>query len=357
MEKTDKIVCPLCDEPLCDSIDQIPDKCPVCDTRRYEILQEIRQDDQESESYPPGAKMGAVAVPSHSEESEAQTTGHTPQSQVVVVEESAEDVSGREDQSGLEEEVIFSENGKAAASVAGRERANSRKELESEDVIFDSPAEAAEEVSARAEERGVAPARPSGSLPARSGASSLEIFPVGFKYCPSCGKDFPRDLPETNCAECGIPLDSKEKGLPPGHYLVLYNTSNKGIAYFRLDGAGSIIIGRSSERHSPKDIDLTMAWKHYYRKHAEGAADLKQKMRMLKGISRKHVLIRYLPTESKYILFHLSEKNFTVVQMAGEKRVRPPQNRTRVDLTPGAIISIGSRQEFIVMRYQMIPPP
>lgn len=159
-----------------------------------------------------------------------------------------------------------------------------------------------------------------------------------------------------NCSSCFKgPLTKVEKGFPPGHYLVLYNHEKKAISYFCLEPEGSIFIGRSSERGSSKDIDLSVAWKNYYYKQQQSSDEFKDRMTLLKGISRKHAIVRYSKEDQKYVLFHLSDKNYTLIQTAnGEKRVRAPKNRNKIELQPGTLISLGNQKEFIILRYKII---
>ena len=78
-------------------------------------------------------------------------------------------------------------------------------------------------------------------------------------------------------------------------------------------------------------------------------------MRLLKGISRKHALIRYLKDEKLYVMFHLSDKNYTLVQAPGEKKkIRAPKNRNRIDLHPGMVITMGNQHDFIILRFKVI---
>ena len=44
------IFCHICDEELADKIDNLPDKCPICDTRKYEIIQEIKSLEEEEKT-------------------------------------------------------------------------------------------------------------------------------------------------------------------------------------------------------------------------------------------------------------------------------------------------------------------
>jgi hypothetical protein len=190
----------------------------------------------------------------------------------------------------------------------------------------------------------------------KSGASTLEILPIGFKYCSLCTQTYPKDYEKDVC-HCSSEsrLEIIEQGFLPGHYLILYNDKKKAISYFRLETEGSIFIGRSNERGSSRDIDVSVAWKHHYQQHASDPEEFKQKMGLLKGISRKHALIRFSKEEQKYVLFHLSDKNYTTIQIPhGEKRVRAPKNRSKIELQPDTIISLGNQQEFILMRYKVL---
>lgn len=335
-----KILCPICDEELGFTLEEIPEKCPICDTRRYEILQELGAAGKES-----GAQ---AVVPAPDAESREYVQGQVVVEDVTIRHEAADDAAAGA--SAYEEGVVFSDQSEDVVFNEGA--GDNPQELPSdvaldEDVVFDE-----------------GEVQPPTGLPGpryqKSGASNLEHFPVGFKYCPSCGEGYSLESEQGNCRYCDghPPLKLEEKGFAPGHYLVLYSDRKNAISYFRLDHAGSVIIGRSSERQSPNDIDVTLAWKNYYQRFCENPDEFKEKMRLLRGISRKHVLVRYVPAEKRYVMFHLSDNNFTVVQLpTGEKRTKPPRNRTRVDLVPGALVSMGNQQDFIVFRYKVVPAP
>jgi len=191
--------------------------------------------------------------------------------------------------------------------------------------------------------------------PSKSGASDLEWLPFGYKYCPSCNAVYDKAVKETQCTKCAEHpvLTVVDKGFPPGDYLVLYNHERKAIAYFRLTREGSIFIGRSSERGSSSDIDLSLAWKHYYQRHYEGEEIFKERMRLLKGISRKHALVRYSKEDGHFLLFHLSDNNYTAIQLPdGEKRIRAPKNRKKVELQGNTILSLGNHKDFIILRFK-----
>ena len=198
----------------------------------------------------------------------------------VVVEEQdpISDIVCYDDES--DDEVIFKENISLEEELPPVEDRDadivfSNSQDGSSDVVFHDPA--AEDVvfdDVIFEEKASAGPR----KPQKTGASALEILP------------------------------DKEKGFPSGNYLVLFNAEKKAIAYFKIDQAGSIIIGRSSERGSPNDIDLTMAWKQAYKDRRDNSQAFQDKMKMVKGISRKHALIRYDKNKKCYVFFHLSDK-------------------------------------------------
>lgn len=345
MEAREKILCPVCDEELGFSLEEIPEKCPICDTRKYEILQDLQESKAEGSSGP--------RIPPLATQMKSPTIGNEVQSEVVVEDVTVRHEAGPEETETRDEGVIFS-----AQST--------------EDVIFDDASQTKEDFSTSGEitieedvfeapEAGTASVVETSPEPKyrKSGASKLETFPNGFKYCPACGEGYSLNFGgECRYCEEKPPLKERQEGFAPGHYLILYNAEKRAIAYFRVDRTGSVIIGRSSERNSPNDIDITLAWKAYCQKSCKDSEEFKSKMNLIRGISRKHALIRYAQAEKKYVLFHLSDKNFTVVQTTtGEKRTRPPGNRTQLDLLPGCVISMGNQHEFIVFRYKVIPAP
>lgn len=377
-----KIICPICDEELGNSVAEIPEKCPICDTRKYEILQELKEQGEFKEATETTAPKITAPVVTRSEADKTgeKNTSKTPPKQVIVEEEIPEN-----------EGVIFNDlaSGADATVVSESEPAPALhsdstpviKSEETSDVVFGEEPQAVDVVfdneknDATAAGQEASPAntspdtrpdsaeKPMAAKPAvnekyrKSGASDLETFPVGFKYCPTCQQIHARTMAQDNCPACSqhSALQVHEQGFPPGNYLVLYNDKRKAISYFRLDNAGSVIIGRSSERNSANDIDLTAVWKNYYEKNCPNPEELKEKMRLLKGVSSKHALVRYVTSEKKYVLFHLTDKNFTVVQLPnGEKRERSAQNKTRVELLPNSLITLGDQQNFIVLRFKTV---
>lgn len=407
-----KIVCPICDEELGNKPEDVPEKCPICDTRKHEILQEIR-DKQEEKN---GQKVTTFMVADAPSEVLSAAAIAEKYAQVVVEEENIGKAEEKEEsvfipsseeeekgdlvlqnllQKADKEDNVFAESDsmqdaseefaledseetslkfareKNEAILQGFAPTREAKKSE-EDVAFERPNEAIQEVEEMtpplrvAEDasllapKAVAPVekkeKEGPPQPYKSGSSSLETLPAGFQYCPSCKAIYPKASPRRVCEECTqTPLKMVEKGFPPGHYLVLYNHDKKAISYFQLEAHGSIFIGRSSERGSSKDIDLSIAWKNYYQKNATNPDDFKDKMTLLKGISRKHAIIRFSPEDKTYILFHLSEKNYTLIQSPnGTKRIREPKNRNKIELQPGSLISLGNQKEFIILRYKII---
>jgi Zn finger protein HypA/HybF involved in hydrogenase expression len=372
-----KIICPICDEELGNSVAEIPDKCPICDTRKYEIVQELKEQGEFKEAANEGeVKTSTPTVSAHEPQKEtAQPVVEQSQKQVIVEEEFPENEgvifndmpSATEDRAGETEAMpsLYSDS----SPVLKSEEQNSdvifgEGQQDAHSVVFEGGSEtapatvetqAAPPVTLQSEEV-TPPARKSGKY-RKSGASDLETFPLGFKYCPACQHSYSKNFAERACPACPQhpSLQVHDSGFPPGNYLVLYNDARKAISYFCLDNAGSVIIGRSSERNSPNDIDLAAVWKNYYEKNCPNPDEIKEKMRLLKGVSSKHALVRYVATDKKYVLFHLTDKNFTVVQLPdGEKRERSAQNKTRVELVPNALIMLGDQQNFIILRYKVI---
>ena len=366
-----KIICPICDEELGSSVEAMPEKCPICDTRKYEILQELKEQNELKNAQ----EKATVVVPENPVASNPVVAQAASAQRQVIVEEEIPAAEG----------IIFEDHAPAATDTAAIVRAElpvsqaapaemtpvvkSREddvvfsEPSGTDVVFDEQTAASKPESAP---QAIAIAQPA-PVPMtkknplgkyrRTGASTLETFPIGCKFCPACGEGFAKDFEPEKCPYCPqhAVLQSRADGFPPGHYLVLYNHNRKAIGYFRLDHAGSVIIGRSSERNSPHDIDLTSAWHAYYEKNSQGEDDFKDKMRLLKGISSKHALIRYLQAEKKYGLFHLSDKNFTVITLpSGEKRERSANNRTLVEMVPNSLVAMGDQQNFIILRYKVL---
>lgn len=376
------IVCPICEEFLGNSIEEIPEKCRVCDTRKNEILHELSL--LEKKTALPGSPE---AAPSNVGKSPAKETAASvlsnPQSQVIVEEEVSEKAVAEQSETVIEhsqpvvaketapqEDVIFNEQHPPVAvqgqsqdviqsqsqDVIFEDKADASQTASSEDVIFDNAATAVSSTVTPLPVQVPTP-EPVPSGPRKSGASQLETFAIGYKYCPNCGAGFAKDFPEERCCHCQAhpALQAEAKGFPPGHYLVLYNDKHKAISYFHIDRAGSVIIGRASERSSLNDIDLTLAWKHHYQQDNLSGEEFQKKMSFLQGISRKHALVRYIHNERKYVLFHLSENNFTVVKYpTGERRERSPRDRTRVDLAPDCFIMLGNQEKSILMRYKVI---
>lgn len=362
----DKIFCHICDEELADNVEQLPEKCPICDTRKYEIIQEIKSLEETQE---PGAQTqvpqieviasapivkqqievtseprvveqvkpqvietpqviespqvvaSTQVVEAHDNDSEdesnvTQVEAFRNNMPAVVVEEQdpISDIMCYDDES--DDQIIFKEN----ISSVDENLAKKDVVFNETDVVFDDTPDVVFDDDIPTGKK----PQQSPRVPQKTGASSLEVLP------------------------------DKDIGFPKGSYLVLYNAEKKAIAYFKIDGAGSIIIGRSSERGSPNDIDLTMAWKHAY-KHKLDASEFQEKMKMVKGISRKHALIRYDKDKKSYVFFHLSEKNYTIVKTRqGEKRERAPKNRNPVYLEPGSLISMGNHKNYIIMRFKEI---
>ncbi|BBM88086.1 FHA domain-containing protein [Candidatus Uabimicrobium amorphum] len=359
----DKIFCHICDEELADNVEQLPEKCPICDTRKYEIIQEIKilEETQEPGAQTQTPQIEVIAsAPLMAKQpevtSEPRVVEQVSEPQVIesprvvestqVDEPTVEENDSIEKQSNVTQVEAFRSNMPAVVveeqdpisdimcyddesddQIIFKENISIEENPAKNDVIFDetdvvfddTPDVVFEDETPKTQEPKEAP-----RVPQKTGASSLEVLPD-------------RDI-----------------GFPKGSYLVLYNAEKKAIAYFKIDGAGSIIIGRSSERGSPNDIDLTMAWKHAY-KHKLEAGAFQEKMKMVKGISRKHALIRYDKNKKSYVFFHLSEKNYTIVKTPqGEKRERPPKNRNPVHLEPGSLISMGNHKNYIIMRFKEI---
>lgn len=406
-----KIICPICDEELGNCVDDVPEKCPICDTRKHEILQEMR-DKQEEEK---GQKVTTFMVEdspsevlsaSHEKEVKQEkttsfpkgiveevsifpqantkkTSSHTIEKQLTLnkaseindvtfseAQEVQEDVVFSEKQE-VQEDVVFSEKQEVQENIFSEPKKQSHQEesiseakviqenfdsQETEDREEDEGLPVVIQAQASVENKKEDSKKPKESKPYRSGASSLEKLPVGFQYCSSCNSVYEKNDAQKSCSFCShSPLTKVEKGFPPGHYIILYNHEKKAISYFCLEPEGSIFIGRSSERGSQKDIDLSIAWKNYYYKQQASSEEFKEQMTLLKGISRKHALIRYSKEDQKYILFHLSDKNYTLIQTPnGEKRVRAPKNRNKIELQPGTWISLGNQKEFIILRYKII---
>ncbi len=476
-----KIVCPICDEELGNCIDDVPEKCPICDTRKHEIIMELKSKEppafemkpsstadvsnisasiakefstqeeeiistkatnrdnkkeffpslsQDEENIKPKSSSKTFSSPIIEEENEPTPTKNFEEASeeiiftdVPPVSEkkpwSLEEVSTENDEiQHISESPIVTENfnigvntfepkpdiqdietsfedlntpqyippseGNSIISPLSKSRLEkselplqSQFKPESAKNIAKSlptaapklsPADAiARQLAKKAVEEdeagessdgnSTAPVFPAkrilSNIPSKSGASCLEALP-GYKYCSKCKNIYNKDcvIPCT----CGnSKLEIVEKGFAPGDYLILYNSVRKAIAYFLLEKQGSIFIGRSSERGSDRDIDLSIAWKHYYYRNATSEEDFKEQMRLLKGISRKHALVRFDKDSGKYILFHLSDKNYTVAELpTGEKRVRAPQNRNRIDLESNTIISMGNQKDFIILRYKKI---
>ncbi|WP_372371398.1 FHA domain-containing protein [Candidatus Uabimicrobium sp. HlEnr_7] len=347
------IFCHICDEELADTVDNLPDKCPICDTRKYEIIQEIKSLEETEEtnnqiqtpqieiittiaenpiteleitSEPQVVDSQIISDPQIVEPSETNDNkkeSHVTQVEAfsnnmpaVVVEEQdpISDIVCYDDES--DDGIIFKEN---ISLIDVKENVVFDDDVASDvvfddtpDVVFDDPALEKEKL----------PSKP--SIPQKTGASSLEVLP------------------------------DKETGFPKGCYLILYNAEKKAIAYFKIDEVGSIIIGRSSERGSQNDIDLTMAWKYAYKDKA-GSNAFQDKMKMVKGISRKHALVRYDKSKKSYVFFHLSDKNYTIVKtQQGEKRERAPKNRNPIYLEPGSLISMGNHKNYIIMRFKEV---
>ena len=345
---SDKIICPICDEELGNGIDQVPEKCPICDTRKHEILQELCGDSSgDKTTFIVENATSEVLSPAEAEQRAAIEAGIIAGA-IVEEEIVADGDSPREELASPPSDLTWEPT---AVSQLAEEEADAASATE--DVVFS-------ETPTLASESALAPGTESssGSNPvkmAKSGASSLEMLPVGYKHCSHCGKVFARDYPDNICPCAAGALETVDTGFAPGHYLVLYNDQKKAIAYFRLEAQGSIFLGRSSERGSPKDIDLTIAWKHYYQRHSGDQSDFKEKMHLIKGVSRKHALVRYSQEDQKYVLFHLSDKNYTVLRTPkGEKRTRPPKNRNKAELESGMLISLGNQREFIVLRYKIL---
>ena len=349
---SDRIICPVCDEELGKCIEEVPEKCPICDTRKHEILQELRGDSS-------GDKTTFMVENATSEVlslAEAEQRARLEEEiggQAIVEEEIAND---REEVIISEEFTSLSPKPLLQKQVASSPRSlpdELEDPLTSEDVVF-SETPAATPVQPP-DQAPIVPSQPKPLKMAKSGASTLEMLPVGYKHCPHCGEVFARDYPDSICSCASGALETVDEGFAPGHYLILYNDQKKAIAYFRLEPQGSIFLGRYNERGSPKDIDLTTAWKHYYEKHSLDQSEFKQKMRLIKGVSRKHALVRYSEEDEKYVLFHLSDKNYTLLRTpGGEKRIRPPKNRNKAELEPNMLISLGNQREFIVLRYKTL---
>lgn len=403
-----KIICPICDEELGNCIEDVPDKCPICDTRKHEILLELKSKESgrlsftESTSIPkPAASTSPLTSPIVETETEQ-----------ALIEEAADEVIFTDvpvrpasvllgdDPPGLEDPLVVETQPSPTASVSEvmfPKRTNDSfapEEIKQEPTTTTPPTtpppsvetasaqlkmtiESASVAPQTVNKSGVPKILPTGEDedtsespesssvaflpqkravsqgPAKSGASSLEMLP-GYRLCSKCGTAFAKDYNQP-CSCGNTTLTIVEKGFAPGHYLVLYNSQRKAIAYFRLVKEGSIFIGRSSERGSDRDIDLSIAWKHFYYRHATAEEDFKEQMRLLKGISRKHALIRYDKELQKFVLFHLSDKNYTVAEMPnGEKRPRAPNNRNRIELQSDTIISMGNQKDYIILRYKEI---
>ncbi len=373
-----KIICPICDEELGSCIDDVPEKCPICDTRKHEILLELKS---KEDAQQPQFNASAPQPAPEPERSPVIEEEHQPE---PVAEESNDEVVFTDLPTSLPESHSIP---KGPTIVPVQEPKEESQEAEEDIIIFakepepvrSEPSAIPEQISllneaAPVELRSSEPAKPEADdeestesspspislpkaktpaqQPSKSGASSLETLPFGFRYCTQCRSVYPKEYQEA-CICKNTKLEIAEKGFPPGHYLILYNSQRKAIAYFRLTLEGSIFIGRSSERGSDRDIDLSVAWKHYYYRNAKSEEEFKDQMRLLKGISRKHALIRFDQDTQQFILFHLSDKNYTVAQLPnGEKRIRPPQNRNRIDLVNETLVSMGNQKDFIVMRYK-----
>lgn len=441
-----KILCPICDEELGNCIDDVPDKCPICDTRKHEILLELKAKESgrlsfmessiptknstntnttipnpviETESgqgvvNEPADEVIFADVPvrpaaellgdedalqfiseapiitenivtenpvtSNENQSPANSTEPAPtepaptdvsintmpltttqEKESATVQDSQKSVS--EPQNNLanvnaENSVpnpSLSSNMSSSKQILPLNRSEESTSLANKKNLVVTPIED-EEASENAEGSSmmfIPQKKPTTQGPCKSGASCLEMLP-GYRLCPKCGSAFAKDY--TQPCSCGnTTLNIIEKQFAPGHYLILYNHQRKAIAYFRLSLEGSIFIGRSSERGSDRDIDLSIAWKHFYYRHTTNEAEFKEQMRLLKGISRKHALIRYDKESQKFVLFHLSDKNYTVAEMpSGEKRPRSPNNRNRIELQSNTLISIGNQKDYIVLRYKEI---
>ena len=406
------IVCPICDEELGDSIENLPDKCPICDTRKYEIIEEIK-DQVNPENTPmmlgnkksevvekpilkktkkePEEKFEEIISASAKDRDEnlqeeiisvstekaiqperenieideefipiekiTKETIIAPMTSVgdeeVIIEniisedskdesfididkgalfdESSEDIVF----SPMDEEIVFDVTETAESSQDSSEKISFMETPQKvEETSFHETPQEAEKTIEEAndvifeEASATEKTPPLQQGPTKSGASSLEVIP-----------------------------EKNEKGkwnVPAGDYLILYNDQKKIISYFRLNDAGSVIVGRSSERNSMSDIDLTSAWKHYYRPLYTGN-EFKEKMSLVKGISRKHALIRYNKQEKQYILFHLSKKNHTTVQMPdGKKWQRAPHNRTPIPLVHKSTIVMGNHKQYILLRFKQV---
>lgn len=329
----ENIFCHICDEELADTIENLPDKCPICDTRKYEIIQEIKmlEEDDGVDSWPePSVELEKITeeiTPLTVEIVESTAKNNS----TVIVEEQdpISDIIYNDDENA--DKVVFKENNTEEVHVVVDDVPkeiifNDPPSDIEQDVVFESSNDDVifnNDSSEVIFEKVANSAAGSQVGPQKTGASALEVIP------------------------------DKETGFAAGSYLILYNAEKKAIAYFKIDNVGSIIIGRSSDRGSPNDIDLTMAWKQAYKD--TNSETLQSKMRMVKGISRKHALVRYDEAKNGYVFFHLSDKNYTTIStVTGEKRERAPKNRNPILLEPGSLISMGNHKNYIIMRFKEI---
>ncbi len=344
------ILCPICDEDLGYREEDLPEKCPICDSRKHEILQEIRElkNSQKSSSaflvegqVKPSASAEVKPKPQVSsgvsEYYFPSPTARRSPKETRVVRPKQTPVSSIPRQVPKETRVVRPKQTPVSSIPKQKPVSNlvAKPNLKqppkekvkanrlSEDVIFESSNEDVifEDLAPASSLKKAF--KPRG--PRKTGASQLETLP------------------------------EEDKGFPSGDYLVLYNDERKAIAYFRLNDAGSVILGRSSERSAPNDIDLTMVWREYYREQAPSTEEFQNKMALLKGISRKHALVRYDQEKQSYVFFHLSDKNYSIVRTSqGEKWERSPLNRDLMLLESNALISMGNQKNFIQLRFKKI---
>ncbi|HRU51765.1 MAG TPA: FHA domain-containing protein [Planctomycetota bacterium] len=402
-----KIICPICDEELGNSLDEVPEKCPICDTRRHEILQEIQEQEAPANAMMPQLMLDGNLESISSNFSFQPTLEETERApepnfgfQPIEEKKTIADEWDNFDPNQNIEPGLSSEWQSFSADTPLLETKSTFEEDDEEERIHIREPKIVEEVPLTQIETQIAtehaldlepnqdffpkdqvifkeatltvekveeqkpvivetPTKPISqpidpSRPTKSGASALECLPFGYKYCPICNEIFEKTDPNIVCTQKHA-LEVVDKGFPPSDYLILYNNERKAITYFRLDRAGSIFLGRSSERGSARDIDLSLAWKHYYQRHCTDEETFKDRMRLLKGISRKHALVRYSQEDQKYLLFHLSDNNYTTVQFPdGEKRIRTPKNRKKIELQPDTTLSLGNQKDFIILKYKVI---
>ena len=333
------IICPICDEELGNSIDEIPEKCPICDTRKHEITQEIEAREQDIAGIKndpqliiDGSKSTIISVDSETElitadpiispEIEADDIGIAQDDELQLdnveiktdIEVKADfDSQIKEEDTYIDQDHTDSENFEPQFEVGIELEAAPEIEEEDIDVEFDSDTkidseadvQTSQQVDSIEQKSSVNEVQPDPATMetkeesqepepvqeknkfSKSGASKLEQLPDGFRYCPNCEKLYTKQSNKIYCDDCSqIELKIVNKGLIPGHYLILYSCEKKPIAFFRLETDTSIYIGRANERGSLRDIDISLAWKNYYKKNAS-EKDLKEKMKSLKGVIKK----------------------------------------------------------------------